>query len=108
MATPTRPPPDADDAEPLEEIPAVLRGLAEPITSRPDGYYWQTVDGRQAFGPFATYEAAFADMHAFDPDDLEPGESLQEAESEIGISVWIDPETGDPAEGLAPPHLEHD
>ncbi len=91
-----------------EEIPAVLRSVAEPITSRPDGFYWQTVDGRQEFGPFTSYEEAFADMHSFDPDDLEPGESLQEAESELGISVWIDPETGEPAEGMAPPRLGRD
>ena len=28
------------------------------------------------------------------------------AESELGIPDWIDPETGEPAEGLSPPHLD--
>ena len=36
----------------------------------------------------------------------EPGETLQEAENEIGMADWIDPETGAPAEGLSHPHLE--
>jgi len=35
----------------------------------------------------------------------EPGETLQEAEAEIGMSDWIDPETGEPAEEGAR-HLE--
>jgi hypothetical protein len=38
----------------------------------------------------------------------EPGESLAEAESELGINDWIDPETGEPPEGQSPPRLEED
>ena len=30
--------------------------------------------------------------------DYEPGETVEEAEEEIGISDWIDPDTGDPGE----------
>jgi hypothetical protein len=30
--------------------------------------------------------------------DYEPGETLEEAEEEIGISDWIDQETGQPGE----------
>lgn len=41
-------------------------------------------------------------------DDLEPGETLQEAEEEIGINPWLDAETGEPAEGQSPPHLERE
>lgn len=36
-----------------------------------------------------------------DPTDL-----LPEIEREIGISEWIDPETGAPAEGQSRPHLD--
>jgi hypothetical protein len=36
----------------------------------------------------------------------EPGETLQEAEDEIGIADWIDPETGAPAQGQSPPRFE--
>ena len=102
-----KPGPAQEEAVPLEELPAIVKSMAEPITLRPDGFYWQAPDGRQEFGPFSSYELAWADMHASDPDDLEPGESVQEAESEIGVTSWIDPETGEPAEGQAPPHLEN-
>ena len=78
----------------------------EPIMLRPDGYYWRAPDGRQDFGPFASFELALADRGASDEQAPEPGESLEEAEDEIGISGWIDPETGEPAEGLSHPRLE--
>ena len=76
------------------------------ITRRPDGYYWESPDGKYEFGPFESLEAAMADMGAADEEGPEPGETLQEAEDEIGISDWIDPETGEPAEGQSHPHLE--
>lgn len=38
--------------------------------------------------------------------EAEPADILPEIEREIGISDWIDPETGEPAEGQSPPHLE--
>jgi hypothetical protein len=36
-----------------------------------------------------------------------PGDTLQEAEHEIGIADWIDAETGEPAEGDSP-HLQEE
>lgn len=77
------------------------------VMLRPDGYHWQSVDGTQEFGPFSSMEAALADMQLADAesDANEPGETLQEAEDEIGIADWIDPDTGEPAEGLSAPHL---
>ena len=33
-------------------------------------------------------------------------ETLPELEAAIGIADWIDPETGEPAEGQSPPHLD--
>ncbi|MEY4265589.1 MAG: hypothetical protein RIS90_124 [Pseudomonadota bacterium] len=79
------------------------------ILARPDGYYWLAPDGHQEFGPFATVELAQANRDATDTDQAPaPGESLQEAESEIGIADWIDPETGEPPEGQAPPRLDED
>jgi hypothetical protein len=41
-------------------------------------------------------------------ESLAPAESLEEAESELGMNEWIDPETGEPAEGQSPPHLQDD
>lgn len=89
-----------------EEEPRIDNVPPPPIVMRPDGYYWQAPDGKQDVGPFATLEAARADRDAADDRAPEPGETLQEAESEIGIADWIDPHTGEPAEGLSPPHLE--
>jgi len=37
--------------------------------------------------------------------NLEDGEPLEEAESDIGIADWIDPDTGEPAEDSVP-HIE--
>lgn len=39
---------------------------------------------------------------------LAPAAVLQEAESELGMNEWLDPETGAPAEGQSPPHLEEE
>ena len=41
------------------------------------------------------------------PVAYEPGESLAEAEDEIGISGWIDPDTGQPAEESIPRTEDH-
>ena len=76
------------------------------IVMRPDGYYWQATDGKQEVGPFESLELALADAGMNDDEGQEPGETLQEAEDEIGIADWIDPETGEPAEGQSHPRLE--
>lgn len=90
----------------MKAVPEMADSTEEQIVKRPDGYYWSAPDGRQEIGPFDSYEEALADMQAADLESPEPGESLREAESELGISDWIDPETGEPAEGLSPPHLD--
>ena len=76
---------------------------ATRIVERPDGFYWVDPDSGAEIGPFATPAQALADMESADADIDVP--SLDEAEDEIGISGWIDPETGLLAEGFAP-HLE--
>ncbi|MFO1222062.1 MAG: hypothetical protein U1E90_03090 [Burkholderiaceae bacterium] len=89
-------------------IPESLDGDLGPIHQRPDGYYWSTRDGQREFGPFASFEHARMDRDRLDELAPEPGETLDEAEDEIGIGKWIDPETGAPAEGASPPHLDDD
>lgn len=76
-----------------------------PIIERPDGFYWQDVNGHQEFGPFETYELAVAERDAMSEEAVAPSEALHKAEQDIGIADWIDPETGEPAEGESPPHL---
>jgi hypothetical protein len=81
---------------------------SERIFSRPDGYYWQALDGKQDIGPFDTLAEAMADMDSGDAAGWAPGETLAEAESEIGVADWIDPDSGALAEGQAPTHLERE
>ena len=74
------------------------------IVERPDGFHWIALDGRQEFGPFESVAAALADMQDVEAeaDTDDPGEALAEAEQEFGIADWIDPDTGQPAEGAQP------
>jgi hypothetical protein len=78
------------------------------VVSRPDGYYWLSHDGRQENGPFDTAAQAQADSDAVTEEAVAPGETLHEAEQEIGIADWLDPDTGEPAEGASPPHISAD
>ena len=77
------------------------------LIERPDGFYWQSKAGTEEFGPFATLLAAVQDMQAREEAEPEPGETVQEAEAEIGVSDWTDPETGEPAEESVPRLEEH-
>lgn len=87
------------DLTPAPDHPRIIR--------RPDGFYWLDEETESEFGPFETSAKAIEDMYLFESGDYEPGETLEEAESEVGIAEWLDPETGEPAEGLAPRLEEH-
>ena len=77
------------------------------IIERPDGFYWQdNVEGRD-HGPFASLVEAVADLQAADESELAPDETVEEAESEIGIAGYRDPETGELAEEERPRLEEH-
>ena len=100
-----------------KKTPSVSRAVVSrrepapgPIIKRPDGYYWEAKPG-ELRGPFDTREEAEIERVAGavpDSDgDFGAGESLQEAESELGLSEWIDPETGDPAEDNIPRLEDH-
>ena len=95
----------ADDAPEIAPAESSVQGR---ILERPDGFYWESKQTKELRGPFATRAEADADLLAgggaddeFDPE----AETLQEAESELGISDWIDPDTGGPAEDSIP-HIE--
>jgi len=77
------------------------------ILERPDGFYWQAKDGGREYGPFATLLEAVQDMQVNGEQDIVPGETVEEAESEIGVAEFIDPETGAPAEEERPRLEEH-
>lgn len=73
------------------------------LIERPDGCYWQSIEDGREYGPFPTLVEAIADMQFADA-ALETGETLAEAEDEIGIADWLDADTGEPAEECRP-HL---
>jgi len=89
--------------------PAALRDETPRgrVVERPDGFYWEAKGEDKAYGPFPTRADADADMLSAGDEELGPAESLQEAESEIGMAEWIDPDTGGPAEDNVP-HIEED
>ncbi len=72
------------------------------LIERPDGFYWQNKLTGKLYGPFATLIEAMEDTQYQEDSDYEEGASLHEAEAEIGIADWIDPDTGEPAEGSTP------
>ena len=80
------------------------------VLERPDGYYWESKETKELRGPFASRVEAEADMLAGGAADDELDTAvggLQEAESELGISEWIDPDTGVPAEDNVPRIEDH-
>jgi len=74
------------------------------VIERPDGFYWQDKLTEKEYGPFPSLLEAVQDMQGQGDNGYEEGESLADAEEEIGMSTWIDPDTGEPAEGVSP-HL---
>jgi hypothetical protein len=90
-----------------EQPPADAAPLAGRVIERPDGFYWEKAKG-ESRGPYTTRAEAEADLLADGTaEGTEDGESLQEAESELGISEWIDPDTGGPAEDSVPRLEDH-
>jgi hypothetical protein len=78
------------------------------VVERADGFYWASPATGAEYGPFETRADAVADME-FDaePDALESDETLEEAEAEIGVSGWVDPDTGDLGESWTPRLEDH-
>ena len=107
VSKPRAPQTAAPEAE-VEEQPVTKVDEQGRVIKRPDGYYWEA-KGREPRGPFATRAEAEADLLAGGsaPGEFEPEETLQEAESELGISEWIDPDTGGPAEDNVPRLEDH-
>ncbi|HEX8962220.1 MAG TPA: hypothetical protein VF801_04385 [Rhodocyclaceae bacterium] len=78
------------------------------VIERPDGFYWQEKGEERENGPFPTFLEAIEDIDARTGGSSDaPAEALAEAESEFGVSEWIDEETGEPAEENAPRLEQH-
>lgn len=99
----TKVPEVAADVAP-DETPARAEDSGRVI-ERPDGFYWQSSNGSGEYGPFTSLAEAELDMQSGGA-GLESGD-LHEAESELGISQWIDPDTGGPAEDSIPRLEDH-
>jgi|SRR5690349_6290900 hypothetical protein len=86
---------------------AAKEEAAGRVIERPDGFYRENAQGEMV-GPYATLAEAEADVLADGAaNDGDGADSLQEAESEVGISEWIDPDTGGPAEDNVPRLEDH-
>lgn len=68
------------------------------IIELPDGFFWLDETTGERFGPFATLLEAVEDMQYNADSGYEPAESLEEAEQELGLSTWLDGDTGELAE----------
>jgi hypothetical protein len=66
------------------------------VVARPDGFYWVADDGHQEIGPFATAMDALVAFRSGIETGFEPGETLEEAEAEIG---YVDPKADDRVPG---------
>jgi hypothetical protein len=91
------------------------------IVQREDGFYWVADDGTREAGPFQTIEQAsrardeallgpeanVLDQES-DQDDAAQADDWLQAERDLGIGTWIDPDTGEPDEGRGAPHLNGD
>jgi hypothetical protein len=68
------------------------------VIEKSDGFYWQDIFAEKKYGPFLTRFDAVQDMLEQDENAEEDDESLDAAEDEIGISDWVDQDTGELAE----------
>jgi hypothetical protein len=75
------------------------------IVERPDGFFWLDKENGKLFGPFSSLLEAVKDMDYSPEEDYEPAESLAEAELELGLTDWVDADTGELAEDTHT-HLE--
>ncbi len=78
------------------------------ILERADGFYWLSRETGAEYGPFASADEAREGLQ-FDAesDEVESDETLEETEAEIGLSGWVDPDTGDLGESWTPRLEDH-
>ena len=67
------------------------------VIERPDGFFWLERETGLEYGPFDTLQQALDDM-TYDADSCESGDSVVDAEQELGLADWVDKDTGELAE----------
>jgi hypothetical protein len=81
-----------------EELAAPVDDESSRVVARPDGFYWVADDGHQEFGPFPTAMDALVALRSGIDTGLEPDETLEEAEAEIGFVEPAAPDNETPDE----------
>ena len=77
------------------------------VVERPNGFYVRWKRGDRETGPFATLVAAIESERPAEEAETDPVAILVEAEADLGLSDWIDPETHAPAEDNVPRLEDH-
>jgi hypothetical protein len=101
---------ESAQADPAPESAQEEAPVAEPrirFIERPNGVYWRASGSTTEYGPFGTLAEAEADAQGREDPTFQATESVAEAEAELGISEWIDPDTGVPAEESVPRLEDH-
>jgi hypothetical protein len=75
------------------------------IIERPDGFYRRDETTGEEFGPFRSFQEAIEEMQYSADSEVGAEDGLHEAEDELGIADWVDPDTGELAEESIP-HIE--
>lgn len=77
------------------------------IVDRPDGYYWQSTETNEESGPFRTLSEVVEDLEFNADSDFDAPDTLEEAEADLGVDGYIDPETGELEDPSLPRLGEH-
>ena len=77
------------------------------VVERPNGFYVRWKAGNRETGPFATLVEAIESERPAEEAESDPVAALVEAEGDLGVSDWIDPETHEPAEDHVPRIEDH-
>jgi len=77
------------------------------IFERPDGFYWRSTDTGEESGPFKTLSDAVEDLEFNADSEVDIPDTLEEAEADLGVEGYIDPETGELEDPSLPRLGEH-
>ena len=72
------------------------------VIERAEGFYVQWKAGGRESGPFPSLIEAIDSERSPEEADGDAQDALAEAEADLGVADWIDPETHEPAEERRP------
>ena len=99
------------NGSPAGPAPDGKKGLPKKLAStgkRPRLKRLQQGEDAPVDRDWADQDPVFSDVDTVELRSADSVETLPELERAIGIADWLDPETGEPAEGQSPPHLEQE